>query len=85
MTVVQESEYADRDLVGEQDEEIVEMRDPEPRDDKADSRRNSSPLMSMFGEVSIFRDFFLAAFSDGYNSVRSRCTSLDPKLDNRKV
>ena len=62
--------------VEEDDEEILEMRDPgqEPHEEsKADARR-TSPLKTMFGEVSVFRDFFLAAFSDGYYSVR--CDSL---------
>lgn len=32
-------------------------------------REPSSPL-GMFGEMRVFRDFFLAAFSDGYHNVR---------------
>ena len=61
------------------DEEILETRDPQQYahgDEEAENetfpgRQTASPLAScaMFGEVSIFRDFFLAAFSDGYNGV----------------
>ena len=60
------------------DEEIMEMRDaePYPHDEKSEqSGGRTSPLLSMFGEVTVFRDFFLAAFSDGYNSVRYCCCS----------
>ena len=68
----QQQEELSFSVVEEDDEEILEMRDDpgqEPHEEKADSRR-TSPLKSMFGEVSVFRDFFLAAFSDGYYSVR---------------
>lgn len=52
------------------DGDCIELRDPGPEEDKsADSQRARSPFKAMFGEVSIIRDFFLAAFSDGYNSV----------------
>lgn len=64
------------DIADDDDEEIVEKRDPaEPQD----GGRNS-PLTSMFGEVTIFRDFFFAAFSDGYNSVRGLRGSGDCSL-----
>jgi hypothetical protein len=66
-----EDEYGGHPMMDD-DEEIMEIRDPEPRDEKDDPARSSPPVMSMFGEVSIFRDFFLAAFSDGYNSVCRR-------------
>lgn len=52
------------------DKDRVERRDPNPHDDKyTNSERARTPFLSVFGEVSIVRDFFLAAFSDGYNSV----------------
>ena len=38
------------------------------RDSNSEESRDS-PLSSMFGEVTVFRDFFLAAFSDGYSRV----------------
>jgi hypothetical protein len=64
-----------RTLLEDDDEEILEMRDQVPHDQNSSNNNSedtarSSPLAScMFGEVSVFRDFFLAAFSDGYNSV----------------
>lgn len=38
-----------------------------PQRESAD--HESSP--GMFGDIRVFRDFFLAAFSDGYHNVRS--------------
>jgi len=53
------------------DEPSSKRADPEghgnQRDSAADSE--SSPI-SMFGDIGVFRDFFLAAFSDGYYNVR---------------
>ena len=54
------------------DEEIVDIREPNQGDGAIPDQRDPSQS-SMFGDITIFRDFFLAAFSDGYYSVSSDC------------
>lgn len=57
------------------DDEVVDFREPATssasteQGKTADQQRDNS-LSSMFGDITLFREFFLAAFSDGYNSVR---------------
>jgi len=46
-----------------------EDTDEEGQQRECADREPSSPL-GMFGEMRVFRDFFLAAFSDGYHNVR---------------
>lgn len=55
------------------DEHRVEQKDQKPDDlnKSPDVQRSRKPLLPVFGEVSTIRDFFLAAFSDGCNSVRN--------------
>ena len=63
-------DYNGGDHRADVDQEFLEMRDPEPQKE-TESNRNTPPLSFMFGETSVFRDFLLSAFSDGYNSVGS--------------
>jgi len=50
---------------------IVEDDDPITETQSVREEGRKSPLSSVFGEVTVFRDFFLAAFSDGYSRVSS--------------
>jgi hypothetical protein len=66
MAIAARERYEEEDYgrcMMEDEEDIVDRRDPEPQEEN-DGR--NSPLSSMFGEVTVFRDFFFAAL---YNSV----------------
>ena len=45
------------------------QREPEGRryDEEAEEAEKDQPLTSIFRDITVFRDFFLAAFSDGYD------------------
>ena len=54
---------------------LVDDSDDAPRGDRSEHRRDeadneSSSTGSVIGDISVFRDFFLAAFADGYYKVR---------------
>ena len=72
-----EASDADEGIVMEEgdeegDEASSKREDPEachPRESAA-QEPPSQPSSNMFGDFGVFRDFFLAAFSDGYYNVR---------------
>lgn len=72
-SVVAAEEYTMTGAAKEQEQQQQQqgsMFQPQPLAIRNDgSQRRHSDGSSMFGDVSIFRDFFLAAFSDGYNNV----------------
>jgi hypothetical protein len=54
------------------DEDNVELEESKVDENRcSESERTRNSFLSLFGEVSIYRDFFFAAFSDGYNNVRT--------------
>jgi hypothetical protein len=44
--------------------------DPEEHGCQRESTDSETSHLGMFGDIRVFRDFFLAAFSDGYHNVR---------------
>jgi hypothetical protein len=66
------STSSEKSHVDETDESIVI---DEPRNHgelhHRDEAEKESSTGSVIGDISVFRDFFLAAFSDGYNNVRT--------------
>jgi hypothetical protein len=65
--------------ITEDDDVAQDYRDDLSLRDEAEKVASSIPSTSIIGDFSVFRDFFLAAFSDGYYKVRRTMTRQLPK------
>lgn len=67
------SDEIDEGIVATEDdeggEEVSSKRD-NPDAQRESAAEQETPASSIFGDIGVFRDFFLAAFSDGYHNVR---------------
>ena len=60
----------DEDIIETIDSQSSNRYNPAEHGPQRSSADHTATPLGMFGDLRVFRDFFLAAFSDGYHNVR---------------